>query len=173
MSRLRRLALSDRFFFVTCRLLPQRRRLAESEFAIFAHVIRERREKRRFLLAAWVFLPDHWHAIIYPRYPLTISTVMEAIKVGSTLRINASHKDSGLLWQSRFFDRALRTVKEYHEKVGYIHLNPVRAGLVSQPENWRWSSVHDYSGGVDRGPAISSCLTIDRFLLPADGRTRI
>jgi hypothetical protein len=31
----------------------------------------------------------------------------------------------GELWQPRFFDRALRTVKEYNEKVEYIHLDPV------------------------------------------------
>ena len=61
---------------------------------------------------------------------------MEAIKVGSTHRINAGRKESGLLWQPRFFDRALRTVKEYYEKVEYIHLNPVRAGFVSRREDW-------------------------------------
>jgi REP element-mobilizing transposase RayT len=45
-------------------------------------VIHERREKHGFLLSAWVFLPNHWHAIFYPPYPLTISLVMESIKVG-------------------------------------------------------------------------------------------
>jgi hypothetical protein len=34
-------------------------------------------------------LPDHWHAIFFPRFPVTISRVMESIKVASTLRINA------------------------------------------------------------------------------------
>jgi putative transposase len=71
---------------------------------------------------------------------------MESIKVGSTLRINAGRKESGLVWQPRFFDRALRSVKEYYEKVEYIHLNPVRAGLVKRAEDRPWSSVHDYSG---------------------------
>ena len=67
MSRLRRLALSDRWFFITCRVLPGRRILSDSEFAILARVIRERREEHGFLLTAWVFLPNHWHAIFYPR----------------------------------------------------------------------------------------------------------
>ena len=49
------------------------------------------------------------------------------------------------LWQPRFFDRALRSVKEYNEKVEYIHLNPVRAGLVSRPEDGRWSSCNEYA----------------------------
>jgi REP element-mobilizing transposase RayT len=75
-------------------------------------------------------------AIFFPPFPLTISSVMEAIKVGSTHRINAGRKESGLLWQPRFFDRAVRTVKEYYEKVEYIHLNPVRAGLVERAEDW-------------------------------------
>jgi len=47
---------------------------------------------------------------------------------------------------ARFFDRALRTVQEYNEKIQYIHLNPVRAGLTRRPEDWPWSSVHDYQG---------------------------
>ena len=173
MSRLRRLVLSDRFFFVTCRLLPERRIFGESEFACLARVIRERRRKHGFLLTAWVILPDHWHAILFPRHPLTISEVMEAIKVGSTLRLNAGRKESGLFWQPRFFDRALRTVKEYHEKVEYLHLNPVRAGLAKRAEDWPWSSAHDYLGSARRPAATPSVLKIDRVSLPADERTRI
>jgi REP-associated tyrosine transposase len=73
----------------------------------------------------------------------------------------------------RFFDRALRTVREYNEKVEYIHLNPVRAGLARRAEEWRWSSVHDYTGSVERPVATPSGLEIDRVLLPADEHTRI
>ena len=98
---------------------------------------------------------------------------MESIKDGATKRINRSRREGGQLLQPRFFDRALRTVKEYNEKVRYIHLHPVRAGLVNRPEDWPWSSVHDYTGGVDHAPASASGLRVDRILLPADERTRI
>jgi putative transposase len=173
MSRLPRLVLSDRFFFITCRLLPHRGRLEEPEFECLARVLLERREKHHFLLTAWVFLPDHWHAILFPRFPATISRAMESIKVGSTLRVNAARKESGLLWQPRFFDRALRSVKEYYEKVEYIHLNPVRAGLVKRAEDWPWSSVHHYSGSLSAPVGANRILAVDRILLPADERTRI
>jgi putative transposase len=173
MSRLRRLVVSDRWFFVTCRVLPGRQHLIDSEFACLAHVIRERREEHGFLLTAWVFLPDHWHAILYPAHPLTISRVVESLKDAATKRINRSRRKVGRLFQPRFFDRALRTVKEYKERVQYIHLNPVKAGLVSRPEDWPWSSVHDYVGSVNRAPIPPSGLSIDRVLLPADERTRI
>ena len=48
--------------------------------------------------------------------------------------VNKRWGSEGELWQPRFFDRALRTVQEYNEKVEYIHLNPARAGSVSRPE---------------------------------------
>ena len=98
---------------------------------------------------------------------------MEWIKVGSTLGINAARGERGLLWQPRFFDRALRSVKEYYEKVEYIHLNPVRAGLVKRAEEWQWSSVHDYRAGLSATFRPSCTLATDRALLPADGRGRI
>ncbi len=173
MSRLRRLVLSDRYFFITCRVLPRREMLTESEFAGFAQVVGERGAEHKFLLTAWVCLPDHWHAIFYPPYPLSISGVMEAIKDGATKRINRQRREFGTLFQPRFFDRALRTVREYHEKIEYIHLNPVKAGLVSHPTNWPWSSVHDYTGTMKNAPVTPSGLWVDRVSMPADLRTRI
>ena len=108
MSRLRRLVVSDRWFFVACRLLRRRRILAPAEFATLEAVIGERRAEHGFLLTAWVFLPDHWHAIFYPRHPLTISRVMEAIKDAATKRINRSRGEAGALWQPRFPSAVLR-----------------------------------------------------------------
>ena len=135
--------------------------------------MRERRNEHQFLLTAWVFLPDHWNAIINPAHPLTISRVLECIKVGATRRINRGRGERGVLLQGRFFDRALRTVREYHEKVEYIHLNPVRAGLVTRPQNWKWSSVHDYTGTLEAPAGPGSPIPVDRIVLPADPRTRL
>jgi REP-associated tyrosine transposase len=172
-SRLRRLVLSDRFFFVTCRVLKHRAPFRETDFELLANVIRERRAQRPFLLTAWVLLPDHWHAIIFPRFPLTISRVMETIKVASTLRLNGGRHEPGLLWQRRFFDRALRTVKEYNQKVDYIHHNPVKAGLVQRAEDWPWSSAREYTGTLRGLGTRHNTLPIDRMLLPSDPHTRI
>jgi len=92
---------------------------------------------------------------------------MESVKVSSTRRINKLRGERGILWQGRFFDRALRTVKEYHDKVEYIHLNPVKRGLVATPEQWKWSSVHDYTGTARAVETPSSALPTDRVLLPS------
>jgi len=54
--------------------------------------------------------------------------------------------------------------------VEYVHLNPVRAGLVRRAEDWRWSSFNDYNGSSASGGRI---LTIDRVRMPAEPRDRI
>ena len=74
---------------------------------------------------------------------------MKSVKQSSMSAVNQRRGAEGELWQPRFFDCALRSVKEYNEKVEYIHLDPVRAGLVSRPEDWSrpaGSSYNEYAG---------------------------
>jgi hypothetical protein len=71
------------------------------------------------------------------------------------------------------FDRALRTVKEYNEKVEYIHLNPVKAGLVSRPEDCRWSSYNEYAVTSAEEQKKRCGLIVDRVRIPSDPYARI
>jgi REP-associated tyrosine transposase len=172
-SKLRRPFLSDRYFFITVRLLRRRLKLTEPDFALLAQAFNRARALHPFFLTAWVFLPDHWHAIGALQYPMTISLAVKSVKQSSMTAINRRRAAEGELWQSRFFDRALRTVKEYTEKVEYLHLNPVRSGLVSHPQDWRWSSFNEYAGMSADEQKQRCGLTIDRIRTPADPRTRI
>ena len=177
MSRLRRLFHSDRYFFVTSNLRQQPQRVAQTlrsaaflrqeEFACLSRSIQATRESLKFLLTAWVFLPDHWHAIIYPRHPLTISRVMKEIKMRSTREINSLRGEDDRIWQGRFFERALRTVKEYQDCLAYIHSNPVKRGLVAKAEDWEWSSVYAHRGGT------TPALPVDAVRLPSDMKARL
>jgi putative transposase len=148
-SRIRRPFLSDRYFFVTVRLLENHARLLDADFRLLALAFNRARTAHRFFLSAWVFLPDPaaaGHAICAPRYPVTISLVTKSIKTSSRFLINREHGEESELWQPRFFDRAWRTVEEYNEKLDYIHQNPVSAGPVCRPRDWPWSSVNEYCG---------------------------
>jgi len=173
MSRLRRPFLYDRYIFVTVKLLRSRAELETPDYKRLATSLARMRQKHGFAITAWVFLPDHWHAIIYPPHPLSISTVFKALKVSSMISINVRRREGGELWQDRFFDHALRTVRDYNEKVEYIHLNPVRRGLVRHATDWKWSSVHEYAGISGEEQERRCGLRIDRVRLPADGNTRI
>jgi putative transposase len=167
MSRLRRLQVTGKTFFITCNLLPVRTQLTETDFETLASAVVRVRGGRGFLFTGYVFMPDHWHALIIPHEDDTLPNAMDAVKVAATLGLNRSQHAKGRVWQSRYFDRIVRNVREYHKTMEYMHLNPVRRGLVSRPEDWLWSSVHSYGGpGRVRLP-------VDRVSLPSDERTRL
>ena len=90
--------------------------------------------------------------------------------------VNQRRGTDGELWQPRFFDRALRTVKECNEKVEYIHLDPVRAGWVSRPEDWSRPAGSSYNecAGMSAEEQDERCgLIVDRVTMPSDPRARI
>jgi hypothetical protein len=94
--------------------------------------------RRGFFCPTRLRQAGHWHAIIFPRSPLTISTVMESIKVSATRLINAGRGERGVLLQGRFFDRALRAVKEYQEKVEPVATTRFRCRGFFLPMLWSY-----------------------------------
>jgi len=162
MSRLRRLFVSGKIFFVTCNVLRTRTALSEREFEILAGVFDAIRKRRGFLLGGYVFMPDHWHALLVPREGETLPRLMGALKVASMQALNRSRGKPGHFWQARYYDHAIRTVKEFHDALRYMHFNPVQKTLVERPEEWLWSSFHSYGGP---GPVR---LRVDDLDLPAD-----
>jgi len=166
-SRLRRLFVSGKIFFVTCNVLRTRPAFQEGEFDVLAQAFDRIRQRRGFLLGGYVFMPDHWHALIYPANGDTLPRLMGALKIASSRDINKARATQGEFWQFRYFDHAIRTVKEYQDAMQYMHFNPVNKGLVRTPEDWPWSSFHSYGGP---GPVR---LGVDVLGLPAEESTRL
>ena len=155
------------------RLLRRQEKFTQPDFVLLARAFNRARALHPFHLTAWVFLPDHRHCICAPVYPVTISLAMKSVKQSSMSAVNQRRGADGELRQPRFFDRALRTVKEYNDKVEYIHLHPVRARMVSRPEDWRWSSYNE-DAGISAEEQKKRCgLIVDRVSMPSDPRARI
>ena len=98
---------------------------------------------------------------------------MKSAKLTSTNALGRLRGEAGELGQPRFFDHALRTVHDYWEKVEYIHLNPVRRGLVVKTEDWIWSSAAKYSGVSPQEQRRRCGVVIDQVGLAAEAKTRI
>jgi putative transposase len=141
MSRLRRIALHSRLFFVTTTLLRSQPPFSDLEFASVAAALGEMRAKVAFALCGYCLMPDHIHAIIFPQEETTISEVMRRFKLGAFQRLRHAGHRSAPFWQSRFYDHALRTRREFDDALEYMHWNPVRKGLVADPAAWPWSSA--------------------------------
>jgi len=58
------------------------------------------------------------------------------------------------------YDRNLRSDRDIHEKIAYVHDNPIRRGLVERAEDWPWSSLRAHHEGVDEP------IPIDRDSIP-------
>ena len=90
--------------------------------------------------------------------------MLHDIKKISTLRLHAARGSHGPFWQRQFWDRFVRQAKEFRERLDYMHLNPVRKGLVRRPEDWRWSSYNNFA--LDQATVEACPIQIDYVRLP-------
>ena len=138
--------------------------LDAAEYALLIEALAGARQRLGFLLCGYVLMPDHWHALIWAGYPLTISQVIHDVKKVSARRLHAKRGTGGPLWQHQFWDRFVRHRKEFEDRMVYMHLNPVRKGLVAKPEDWRWSSYNNF---VLEKAVVADCpLQVDPVHLP-------
>ncbi len=164
MSNVRRLRTTDRIFFVTVNLRRRVEALRASEYPLRIEVFEAARRRLGFLLCGYVLMPDHWHALIWSGYPLLISQVLHDLKKISALRLHAARGSQRPFWQHQFWDRFVRRAKEFRERLDYMHRNPVRKGLVTRPQDWRWSSYHNFA--LDKTTVAACPIQIDYVRLP-------
>jgi putative transposase len=97
---------------------------------------------KRYELDVIVVMPDHVHLILTPledkRGPISLPEILQEIKSISAHRINKYLGRRGNLWQQESFDRAMRQAENTLGKLEYVLGNPVRAGLVTNPYDYRW-----------------------------------
>ena len=95
----------------------------------------------RYVLLAWVVMPNHVHAVIQTLHGWALERVMRDWKGYTALQINALLEQEGSLWRREYFDRYVRDARHLGDAIRYLHNNPVKAGLVQTPQQWRYSSA--------------------------------
>ena len=100
----------------------------------------------RYLLHAWVIMPNHVHALMTVLDGSYLSTILHSWKSYTAKSANRSLRRKGEFWQADYFDRVMRDEAHFAATVDYIHRNPVKAGLCAKPEDWPWSSIHRTPG---------------------------
>ena len=97
----------------------------------------------RIRLHAVVVMPDHVHLLLTPLrdengWPFPLVDILQCLKSATAHRINRLLGISGPVWEEESFDHVLRSDESLKEKCEYIRQNPVKAGLVKNPESYRW-----------------------------------
>jgi REP element-mobilizing transposase RayT len=101
---------------------------------------------QRYRLMSWVIMANHVHTLIVPMEPHDLSSIVMSWKNWSARRANALLGRKGAFWAADYFDRYIRNEEHLLRVKAYIERNPVRAGLCSEPEEWRWSSAYRRAG---------------------------
>jgi putative transposase len=125
-------------------------------------ILQKTKERYGYILHAYVFMDNHYHFLIETPYA-NIKQLMQNINTSYTVYVNRRHKRAGHLFQGRY--KAFIVDKEsYLLELGrYIHLNPVRAGIVRRPEDYIWSSYRDYILGGGKKALTDSDDTLYYF----------
>jgi putative transposase len=131
-------AESDAEYFITvCCRDRGKNILAFSHIAKIIFNAVEAYEQRQFWFVRFMLLmPDHLHGIF--DFPSDAS--MQALFANWKRFLSRKY---GIHFQRDFFDHRLRSDESFGQKVEYIRYNPVRAGLVSKPEDWPHVYFHD------------------------------
>ncbi len=101
-------------------------------------------------ILAYCLMPNHVHVILIPGDADGLRRTFADTHRRYTRAINARHRWTGHLWQGRFGSVAMDQ-PHLLAAVRYVTLNPVRARLVSKPEDWPWSSARAHLSGRDDG----------------------
>ena len=132
-------------YFITTATYNRRRLFqVEANAELFLENLQHYRREGRYKLHAFVVMPDHVHLILTPQI-ITLERAMNLIKGGFSHRLASNFP----VWQRGFTDHRIRDTEDLQTRRSYLHLNPVRANLVTAPELYPYSSAYrkpDLSG---------------------------
>lgn len=132
---------------------------SDEDFSHYAYWLAEYSNEFDVAVHAWVFMTNHVHLLATPMGENGLSSLMQALGRRYVRYFNYAYQRSGTLWEGRFKSCVVEAEHYLLTCMRYIELNPVRANMVSQPEQYRWSSYH--ANGL--GKAINLCRPHDVY----------
>jgi putative transposase len=133
----------EQTYFVTATTFERRFLLQGSIMAgLFIETMFRYRDHNRFLVHAFVVMPNHFHGLLTPCEEVTLERMMQLIKGGFSFRAKHEMDRQYEVWQRGFTDRRVRNRAEYLGVERYIHENPVKARLVREAKEFPYSSLN-------------------------------
>lgn len=158
MPNYRRLWHPGGTYFFTVNLLERSGNdLLVRHIDLLREAVREVRRLHPFVIHAWVVLPDHLHCVMeLPEGDVDFAVRWRRIKAifskslpkRETLSATRLRRGERGIWQRRFWEHLIRDEADYAAHMNYVHINPVKHGLVNKVADWPHSTFH---GLVEQG----------------------
>jgi len=139
-------------YFFTINLLQRHGNdLLTRHVDVLREVVRSVRKRHPFRIHGWVVLPDHLHCVIeLPAKDADFATRWRLIKMGFSKalprterlsKVRAARGERGI-WQRRYWEHMIRDEADFRAHMDYVHINPLKHGLVKRVADWPYSTFH-------------------------------
>jgi putative transposase len=114
--------------------------VSEDDHAAYVEWLKEYSTKYGVDIHAWVMMTNHVHLLCTPQREGALSSMMQSLGRRYVRYFNTEYRRSGTLWEGRYKSCLVQVENYLFAVYRYIELNPVRAGMVSDPGEYAWSS---------------------------------
>ena len=115
---------------------------SDDDCSFFLDLLNAYTQKRSILLHAYCLMTNHIHLVLTAPSARELGGLMQDMGRRYVQYVNRTYKRSGGLWQGRYKSSYIQTERCLLACQRYVELNPVRAEMVRQPADYRWSSFH-------------------------------
>lgn len=149
----------------------RRQRILDDDQAkrIVIHYLAAQLKNQNGMCMGFVIMPDHVHAMVHFQDSGMLSIFMNQWKRRSSMQLKQLYKEKLTnygakidlekpMWQPKYYGFNIFSESKAIEKLTYMHLNPVKSGLVDRPESWKFGSARYYLLGKPIGVPITKIL---------------
>jgi len=140
MPRQKRLIINNACYHIITKGNQQQNVFKEpGDFETYLELLSKYKRQYKFKLYGWCLMNNHIHMVIESD---NLSKVMHCINLSYAQYFNFQYHSTGHFWQDRFKSFVIEKDEYIFNCITYIEYNPVRAKIVSRPEDYRWSSYN-------------------------------
>ncbi len=121
---------------------------SDAERTVYMDLLRQAAKLHSLTVLGYCLMSNHVHLVAIPEKAESLAHAMKETHGRYATYWNTMHGKSGHAWQGRFYSCPLDEIYLW-EAMRYTELNPVRAGMVDQPELWKWSSAGAHCGTAE------------------------
>ncbi len=126
----------------------------DADRVAFLEALAKTKDRYPFRLLGYCLMTNHFHLLLRPEFGQSISRILQSLTVAHTWRFHKRHHTSGHVWQGRFKSPVIQDDAHQLVVLRYIEANPLRAQMVTDPSEYRWSSFPCHGLGRD-DPLVS------------------
>ena len=119
----------------------------EDDYQRYLDWLKGAADKIRCEIHAYVLMSNHVHLLVTPGTPDALPRLMQSLGQRYVRFINATHQRTGTLWEGCYKAGLVDSERYLLSLYRYIELNPVRANMVPDPADYRWSSYRCHALG--------------------------